>query len=202
MNKIMELEEMKSLWQGMSKELKQQQKLTDKIIIDMTKVKYQNKIQAISTPESIGAVICLLMAVILLVNLEKLDTWYLMTSGLFSVVFLIFLPVFSLRSISKLKNINIQQNDYKQTLLEFSKRKNHFLKVQKIGVLFSFIFLIVCLPVTIKIIDNKDIFLGSKIWYWYLPIGILFLFFFSRWGYNYYSNITRTAEKVLEEIQN
>ena len=39
----MELEEMQTVWSQMSDQLEQQQKLTDKIIIDMTQQKFKNR---------------------------------------------------------------------------------------------------------------------------------------------------------------
>ena len=47
---------------------------------------------------------------------------------------------------------------------------------------------------------GKDIFLGSNVWWWYLPTMGIVLFFISRWGYRCYRSITASAEKMLREV--
>ena len=54
----MELEELQSAWTQMSDELNHQKKLTNQIILDMTKQKYQNKFSTITKYETLGAVVC------------------------------------------------------------------------------------------------------------------------------------------------
>ncbi len=44
----MEFEEMQSVWQEMSAEIEKQKKITDSIIIKMTKSNYRNKINSTS----------------------------------------------------------------------------------------------------------------------------------------------------------
>ena len=62
----MEFEEMKSLWEEMSGKIEQQKKLTDSLIIKMTKSDYKNKIMKIFIPELIGALICFANALYIL----------------------------------------------------------------------------------------------------------------------------------------
>ena len=54
----MEFEEMKFLWEEMSGKIEQQKKLTDSLIIKMTKSDYKNKLMKIFIPEMIGSLIC------------------------------------------------------------------------------------------------------------------------------------------------
>ena len=89
----MELEELQSAWTKMSDELDQQKKLTNKIILDMTKQKYQNKFTTITKYESLGALVCFAIALFVIFNFNKLDTWYLQACGAFTLLFLIVLPV-------------------------------------------------------------------------------------------------------------
>ncbi len=196
----MELEEMKTLWDKMSQDLEKQKKLTDKLITDMTQEQYNNRLRKISIPETIGAFICFGIAVMLLFYFGKLDTWYLKLSGIFSIIFYLLIPILSLRSIYKIKSINIAKNNYKQTLVDFARYKKHFLFIQKLAIYLSFLLMIVVLPVVVKIMDGRDLFIGGKLWIWYIPIMFIFLFFFSRWGYRCYSNLTTKAENILKEL--
>ena len=197
----MELEEMKILWEEMNQKVNQQDQLTDKLIMDMTKERYINKLNGISKYESIGAVFCFLIALLLVANFHKLDSTYLILSGLFSIAFYLILPVLSLNSIARMKRVNIARNNNKQTLIEFGKARTHFLLVQKLAVYFSFVIVIISVPVAVKIIDGKDLFMNAGFWYWYIPIGFLCLFLFSRWGYSCYTSMTNSAENILKELE-
>jgi len=81
----MEFEEMKSLWEEMSGKFEQQKKLTDLVIIRMTKSDYKNKIMKIFIPELIGALTCFAAVLYILISFQKLDVWYLMACGVVSV---------------------------------------------------------------------------------------------------------------------
>ena len=87
----MEMEEIQATWSKLSNELEQQKKLTNEIIMNMTQERYSNKFRTLSTYETFGALFCLLLAVGILVNITKLDTWYLMTCGIITLLFLIIL---------------------------------------------------------------------------------------------------------------
>lgn len=197
----MELEEMKILWEEMSQDLEQQKNLTDKIIIDMTNERFKNKMRSISGPETMGAIVCFGMALFLAINFMKLDTWYLILCGAFTLGFLTLLPFFSLRSIYKMRHINLADENVKQTLLNFSKAKSQFLLIQKLGVILSFVLVITSLPVASKILNGTDIFTKPEVLSWFIPAGFIFLFFFGRWGYNCYVNITNSAENLLKELE-
>ena len=49
----MEFEEMQSVWQEMSAEIEKQKKITDSIIIKMTKSDYRNRLNNIRIPEMV-----------------------------------------------------------------------------------------------------------------------------------------------------
>lgn len=196
----MELEEMRNEWQEMSKELEKQQLLTDKLIIDMTQEKYNNKLKSISIPETIGSVICLLTAIYIVVNFNKLDVWYLVVCGVFAVGYLIVLPIKSIGSIKKMQQVTIGDKTIEQTLINFSKRKKQFWMVQRIGFYLNFIFIVALLPVAGKIINNKDLFLENKLWYFYIPFMIVFLLVISKFGLKHYKKTTDSAEKLLKEL--
>src|SRR5450432_1999534 len=126
----MELEEMKTLWGEMSIEIEKQKKLTDALIIKMTQADYRNKISKILIPEAIGALVCFAGVLYILINFQKLNTWYLSVCGVISVLILLLLPILSIKAIYNIRTINISGNNYKQSLLEYSKSKIQFVFVQ------------------------------------------------------------------------
>jgi len=197
----MELEELKNEWQEMSKEIENQKILTDKLIIDMTQEKFNKRLSSISIPESVGAIICAFMALYIIFNFYKLDIWYLEVCGALSIAYLILLPFYVLKSIKGMKKINIAVNSLKQTILDFSKRKNQFWFAQRIGFYLNFLFIIAILPVFGKLFKDKDLFLSAKLWYWYIPAMFVFLIVFSIWGLKHYKKATTDAENLLKDLE-
>jgi hypothetical protein len=122
----MELDEMKSKWMEMSAEVEQQKKLTSSLIIRMTAVSYRNKLNKILVPEAIGALGGWAASLAILVNLQKLDTPYLMACGIISVVILFILPVLSIGAVYKMGSISIISGTYSQALAAYAKGKLRF----------------------------------------------------------------------------
>ncbi len=198
----MTLEEMQTVWSEMTDKLENQKQLTDTLIMDMTQQKFKNKIGKISSFESAGAVICFIGALFLAINIGKLDTWYLFTSGIIVIGYLIIIPSIVLRSIYNMKGINISENTYKQSLIDFTKRRKHFLLLQRIAIVLNFVLMVLILPVFSKIANDKDLFVNNAdLWYWYVPVMLLFLIPFSRWGYKSYKNMTASAQRLLKDLQ-
>lgn len=198
----MELEEMQATWSQMSDQLDNQKKITNKLIMEMTKERYKNKIGILSKYEGIGAVICFIMAILLISRFSELNTWYLLVSGIFTVCYMIVLPLIVLRSIRSMKSIDLTNNNYKETLIAYAKKKRQFLLTQKVGIYLNFILLVVSLPVIIKVFKGKDIFVTNiNLVYWYIPVMAVFLILFSIWGYGKYKNVTDSASHILEELE-
>lgn len=197
----MEIEELQTVWSEMSDQLEKQKKLTNELIMQMTQDRYRTKFNKITFYETIGAIVCFVMAIYLLVNIDKLDTWYLLSCGIFTITFLIILPVITLGLLGKIKRINILKNSFKETIVGYTKAKNQLLLTQRVGIYLSFILVFTCLPVFSKIMKNKDLFLQTEVWLIYLPIMAVFLFFFTRWGYKCYKNITNSAENILKQLE-
>lgn len=198
----MELEEMQATWSQMSDQLENQKRLTNKLIMEMTKERYKNKIGILSKYEGIGSVICFIVAILLISRFSELDTWYLLASGIFTILYLIILPVVVLLSISDMKSIDLTNSTYKDTFIAYTKKKRQFLLIQKTGIYLNFILLVVSLPVVVKVFKGKDIFLTNiDLLYWYIPIMAVFLILFSIWGYGKYKRVTDSASHILEELE-
>lgn len=198
----MEIEELQAVWSEMSLQLEKQNKLTNKIIMQMTQERYSNKFSKVSTYETMGAVVCFTMAVYLLIHFSKLETWYQITSGIFTIAILLVLPIMVLRALNHMKRINIHDSNFTDTIVNYTKAKNQLLLTQRIGIYVSFVLLFASLPVFGKIIGDKDILIDHGVLFWYFPIMGIFLFLFTRWGYKCYKGITNSAENILKELEN
>lgn len=196
----MDIKELKEIWNDMNEPILQQQKLNSKIILEMTKQKYHQRIQSISDKEKIGAVICFIIVGFLIYILKDQDTWYLITCTIICIFFYLILPILSLKTLSDLNRLDFNEFNVKSMLIEFKNRKERFLKVQQLGIVLSLFLLFMFLPPVIKSVDNKDIFIERDIWFWYIPISIIALSIFARWGYLYYKRMVQSAQDILEDF--
>ncbi|MGB5236981.1 MAG: hypothetical protein WBM43_05005 [Flavobacteriaceae bacterium] len=197
----MKVEELQSIWTEMSDELEKQKKLTHKIIMQMTQQRYTNQLTKIAKYEGIGAIFCFAIAIYILINFLKLDTWYLQLCGVFTLAFLLVMPALVLRSIRNMRRINIVEGSYTDNISAYTKARNQFLFLQRIGIGLAFVLMITTLPVAGKLLKGKDLFENNHLWYFYLPLMLIFLGIFSRWGYGKYKSITQSAEKILMETR-
>jgi len=199
----MELEEMKTLWEEMSERVEKLELVNEQNIMEMTQQKYSKKFNKLLAYERSGAVICIGMGIVLLLNIGKLDTWYLMACGIFSILTLFILPFMSLGLLNRITNLNLSRDSYKETLVRFEKSKNRLLLLQRGGVILSIILALVVLPVMDKIFNGNDFFTKEiSLSFWiFIGVTMVALFFFARWGYGCYKSVTRSAENVLKELE-
>ena len=198
----MQLEEMKSMWKEMSHHVEKQNILTDKLIMHLTQERYNKRFNKLQIFESVGALICFAAAIFLFLNLERLDTWYLITFGVVTLLGLFLLPVVTLVKINRIKHLEISDGNYKDVLIKFHRRKKELMVTQKINTFLSIFLAIMILPVTSKIIKNRDLFSEEHIaslWI-YISILLIFLFFVARWGLKGYRSVTSSAENILKEL--
>jgi hypothetical protein len=196
----MQLEEMKTLWEEMSMEIEKQKKITDSLIIKMTQADYRNKINKILFPEAIGSLACFAGVLFILINFQKLNTWYLLICGIIAALILLLLPILSIKAIRKMGSVNISGNNYKQSLLEYSKGKLQFVFVQKLSFYLGSILMLVILPVMGQLISGKDFFTETRLWIWY-AIGFPFFYSFARWVFKSYKKTAGDAENILKELE-
>jgi len=200
----MEIDEMKTVWAEIGGQLEKQKKLTDKMIMMMTQEQYRKKWNKIAYPEIFGTIICFGMAIFILINIEKLETWYNVLFGISSAIIMLVLPIISLRSIKKMSSINFYKNSYKDTLITYAKGKKQFQSLQKIAYYLGFALIFFILPVTTKIMNGKDIFIGAEnSWplFIFIPLAIIFFVFFTKWVKKCYGKNINEAENILKDLQ-
>ncbi len=199
----MELEEMKALWETMSERVEKLEVLNKQRIMEMTQLKYRNKFSKLRLYESTGAVVCYIIGFAILLNFEKLDTWYLMACGIFCVLFLWVMPVFTLGSIKRLTKLDLSSFSYKELLTRFEKEKRRTLVIQRISIALGIILMFATIPVADKLLNGNDVFqseLPLSVWV-AIVFALLFLALVSRWGYGWYMKITDSAENILRDLE-
>ena len=130
--------------------------------------------------EAMGTLVSFAFVLYILLNYQKLNNWYLMGSGIITVLILIVLPVLSFNSIRSMRRVNVLANNYKDSLQQYCRGKLQFIFVQKLSFYMGALLMVVCLPVMVKILSGKDFFMQTSVWLWY-PAGFFLFYVLSKW---------------------
>ncbi len=195
----MELEEMRTAWQEMSKRVENQEMLTDQLLEKMTREKYYSKLNKIGYSEYISTLICYIGAAYLITNFTKIDDTLMQVFAFVAVLLLFILPIISLRSLRAVKKVNISSKTYLEAIEDFGKRKIKFQKLQKLNVSLGLFLMLVAIPV-LSAIQGKDIVRIPYFWTLVFPISIAFFLVFAFWVLRSYNKILNETEKMLSDI--
>jgi len=199
----MELEEMKNIWDDRNQKIDKQKILTDKSIINITKKQYDNKIRSISITETIFAFFSFIFSAFVLINYAKLNTWYLATSGIIVVLFLIIVPILSMKWIRALRYLDITRNTFKQSLFEYVKGKQKFINFIKTSSYLTIPFIMAFVLTAEKIFNDNNLIAENDFGvYWYvLPLGIIIQILINKWILIKYKKTINEAENILKELE-
>lgn len=197
----MELEEMQAAWIDMSGELEKQKQITNELVMKMTQERYRNHWNKLANPDKLFTVIGFILVIVLIFNFGKLDTLALQICGILSILILIILPIFSIKTMRDLQYINIGQNTYKETMEVFAKRKQRFVNFQKLNMWVSFVFMLVSIPITMKLLKGENILETlNKRFLIVLPICIFLFYFLARYLTKCTKSVLKKSETILEDL--
>ena len=111
------------------------------------------------------------------------------------------LPFYSLKYLKELRNTDIADKNYKETITVFAKRKQRYNRLMKLSVYLGFILMIIIIPVVGKLFDGDDVFAApiKKSWLWFLPIAFVFYYLFTKRVVGCYTSNIQKAEQILKE---
>ena len=196
----MELDEMKSLWADLSLQVEKQDKIQKEILLQITKQKFRSKMNGIRIPEILGSLVCVAYAVYFLSRFGEIELWYNQVFALVTILIMIALPTASLTAIKGMQNIRIDSEKPAVLLEKFIKNKVRFWNVQRYGVFFGAVVMITILPPLYELNDSLSAISTPIFWMIYIPLGLVFLFIFSRWLLNKYKRVIESSEKMLQEL--
>jgi hypothetical protein len=197
----MELDDMKAAWGELSSQVEKQKKLTDKLIMEMTRQQYKSKLDKIRTSEGTASVFCLAGAFTILINFSKYDTPVLVFSAVATAALLVIPCILSLWSIRRMQRIDIAGNSYKEALGAYARARHVFLSLQKLNLALGLVMVVTGLPVAVRLVGGPAAHIKTEVWYWFLPIGIILFGLFAGWVYRYYNRLTIQAENLLKDLQ-
>lgn len=196
----MELEEMKSLWQDLSLKVENQQKIQKELIMEMTKEKFKKKLDGIRIPEMLGTVIAFGYAAYLIFNFGQLNFWFTQVFASFNILFFTLIPLASIMAVYQLRSLQINHLATTEMLGKFRRAKRDFWKVQLVAAWMSGVVILTLAPTLGDIQGKLDRFLQPEFWMIYVPLGLAFIFFFSRYVLSKYRRIMNQSEDILREV--
>lgn len=194
----MELEEMKTTWEQLSKRVEKQEILNQQIINKMTKEQYQSNLKKIALPEFVGTIICYMGAAYLAVNIPKLDETLMQFLGAVAIILMLILPVISLQSIRAMRKVNPTSHTYFEAIQVFGEQKLKFQKLQILNVSLGMFLMLIGVPVLLAI-QGKSLNPTPFFWMLFFPIGVGFFLGFAYWVLKYYNKALKATEKMLSE---
>ncbi|HMQ08924.1 MAG TPA: hypothetical protein PKC30_16610 [Saprospiraceae bacterium] len=194
----MELEELKSKWQEMSRRVESQALLTNQILQKITREKYRSKINTIGYSEYIGTIICYTGAAYIIINFAKIDDFLMQICALLIIALLFILPVISLKSFREVSNMDIFSQTYVRAIEDFAKRKASFQKLQRLNVLLAMFLLLLSIPV-LSSIQGKAITQTPQFWTVIVPATGVFFLVFAFWVLRVYNRVLTGIEQMLSE---
>ena len=195
----MELNELKNTWQNDSNAATQNN-LTTLIIDKLTQEKYHSKIKKITIPELIGNTICVIAAIFIVFNFNKLDTIIFQAVGIATIIILLIVSVLGFLG---LKTLNIKKDfnkPYAETLKIFAKQKLEFYKLQKINIILCYLLLVTIIILLPKLFGNKDVTEYKYFWLFAFSTGYIFLLLVSKFVSKFYKKTLQQTEELLKEL--
>ena len=196
----MEIDDLKNKWENIDIKITKQDKLTTKMIDQMTKNKYNINIKKIAYPELIGMIICSLSCIYIGFNFNKLNSIYLQSIGVIAILILIILSAISLLNIWQFNKIGNLNKTYAEILIEFTREKIRFYQIQKVNFTLSCLLLVATIILLPRFWGGKDITESKYFWTFSFSFGFIFLLFFSKLVFKYYKNSLNQAEDLLKEL--
>jgi hypothetical protein len=196
----MELDDLKTDWESATNQTNKPNILTSKIINQMTQKKYQSQIKKVKYPELIGAIVCILGVSFIGFNFNTLDTTFLKSIGVLTMLLLMIMLMLSFLSLTQLSSAENFDKPYIEIIKQFANHKLRFLKYQKANALLSYLLLVTIIILLPKFFYGKDITFSKSFWIFSFSFGYIFLLFFSKWVKKFYGNSLRQAEELLKEI--
>ncbi len=169
----------------------------------MTHQGYKDRLNKIAIPEKISTVFTYVVAAILLFRFYELDTLPLRICGIITLAILIVLPYFSLKYLNDMRNLDVSELNYKESIVAYEKSKQRYQRFLKFTVYAGFVLMLIIIPVASKIFDGDDIFSKSQgnFWFWFLPLGMVFYYLFTRKIIGCYNSNIKKAGVILEDLE-
>ena len=137
----------------------------------------------------------------MVIKFDKLNTLFLQGLGVTILLLLLILPAISLTMLWQLAKTGNVAQPYAETLKNFATQKIRFYKFQKLNALLSYILMVAFIILFPRFFGGKSLHDNKYFWTLMIPVGYIFLYFFSKWVLKSYKKTLDQSEELLKELQ-
>lgn len=167
----------------------------------MTQKKYQSKIKKVKYQELVGGIICIVGLIFIGFNFNKLDSVFLQSIGVITIILLMIMPTLSFLSWAHFNSEDDFDRPYIDIVKRFANQKLRFLKYQKINTFLNYLLLVTMIILSPKFFYGTDIIFNKYFWIVAFSVGYIFLLFFSKWVKKCYGTSLKQAEELLKDME-
>jgi len=149
----------------------------------------------------VGTVVAFIGAAYIIFNFVKLNTFFYQCLGVFTILYLLVMPIISLMILRQLDSVGDVTKPYAETLKNFATQKVRFIKFQKASVLTAYVLMVCVMLLCVKFFSKNLISDHKLFWICSFSFGYIFLYFFSKWVLGKYGKALRQAEELLREVE-
>ncbi len=195
----MEIDDLKNAWNELG-EKSNPKTLSNRTGLKFDSKPFRSKLSKVLIPEIIGGIICFFGASYIVLYFGRLDTFFLRSLGLVTVLLFLVLPIVSITLLFQMNKLGDLSRSYAETIKKFTKHEIRFKVFQKITIGLSFILLIATVVLLSKILNGRHVLSDKYISAAIYAAGFLFTYFFSRWVWRYYVGSLNKASELLRDI--
>ena len=196
----MELEELKTAWEELSRKVEKQDIISKQMIEKITRQQYQSRLNSIAYPEKIATVICYVYAFLLVVNFSRLQDQLTQICGVVSIAYLLIVPMLTLSAIRGLKKVPVTMMTYSEAIQLYARKKIGFQKLQKWNVFFAYLFMFVTVPVTLALLGKTHVNI-PRLWMLIIGPGTVVYLLFSYWVLKSFDAVLKGAEAMISQLE-
>ena len=155
----MELEDLKANWEILSREMDQQKRITNDLVMQLARQKVNKGIKPLIYIEAIGGIcLCLILSGFILINFAELGSIVLKVFGVASIGIFIIGSYFSVQFIKRSLKVNLLENTVSETTEAFEKLERLMAQNKRFSAWLMPFTVAFFLPVTLKLISGVDPF--------------------------------------------
>ncbi|MEO0735039.1 MAG: hypothetical protein AAFZ52_19530 [Bacteroidota bacterium] len=196
----MNLEELKEAWRGLPPP--SGANLTSNNIRQMISTKYRRRLRRMLWPQLLAAIVYAYFIFLLVGFFDLLDTAFLTSLGMATVVLLLTLPILRFYWLRRLFVLSDPGRSYTTSLREFARYKLRLLTLQRAQAGIGFLLLVALCVLTTRIYGEYDVTGSKYFWAGIFSVGFLSVQVVNAWLLRRYRHAIGEAEALLSDLEN
>ena len=158
----MEIEEIKTTWEDLSKQLADQKKLTRDIILKMTNEKTKSRLGKLVNLSSLAYYGNPIIIIWIIYNFDRLASWPIHMGAIVAIIILLSDIIFNHQFVRSAKKVDVNGSTYKEVLLSFKKCQLIYRRNLRLMPVMGTLIVLALWPVVIQIKAGHDPFQNMK----------------------------------------